>query len=163
MEQVCRHTGSFSILANLTNPCHRHSGYWMEHTHDLKNYRDLGSKPASWMEVSPCETASATTNQKCFSRSLYVGEGTVTRNWALSRKTPGTLFCMWIIYNEWLYITCGLAWCITYYDTALDILWERRDIFKNLGVYPDCMTILRLKYNPTSSYYRVRVQVRLMK
>jgi hypothetical protein len=70
---------------------------------------------------------------------------------------------MWIEESERLYITCGLAWCITYYDTALDIFWERRNIFENLGVHPDCMTILRLKYDPTLSYYGVRVQVRLMK
>src|SRR5260221_9546982 len=61
-----------------------------------------------------------------------------------------------------MHITCGFAGCVTYYDTTVNVLWERRDVFKNLRVYPDCMAILRLQHNPMLPHYGVRVQVRLI-
>jgi hypothetical protein len=64
--------------------------------------------------------------------------------------------------QRWVHVTCGLSGCIAYYDTTLNLFWERRNVFKDLGVYPDCMTILSLQHNPMLSYYRVGVQVRLI-
>src|SRR5579863_3027853 len=109
------------------------------------------------MDVSPCEIASPTTNWKRFSRSLYVGGGTVTRNWALSRSTPEIHFSYAKQIQQQRHITCGFAGCVPYYDTTFNVLWERRDVFKNLRVYPDCMTILSLQHNPMLPYYGVRV------
>lgn len=81
----------------------------------------------------------------------------MTRNWALSRRTPETHLIKNQVQRK-IRITCRLARCVTHYDTAFDVLRERRDVFENLRVYPDCMTILSLQYNPMLSHYGVRVQ-----
>ena len=61
-----------------------------------------------------------------------------------------------------MHITCRFTECVTYYDTTFNVLWERRDVFKNLRIYPDRMTVLSLQHNPMLPYYGVRVQVRLI-
>jgi hypothetical protein len=57
-------------------------------TNLLKNSRDMGSKPASWIEVKPLATALSTVMAKRLSRSASVRAGFLINSWALSMKTP---------------------------------------------------------------------------
>src|SRR5882762_10387171 len=54
----------------------------------LKNSRDMGSKPASWIEVKPLAIALLTVTAKRLSRSLSVKAGFLINSCALSINTP---------------------------------------------------------------------------